>query len=291
VIPRRFEEFGFPFLVDRCIVPQDDDSTLFICSGMQRVKSRFRTPDDGRHGSLQSCIRTDDLDLVGDGSHLTSFQMVGNFSFGGNDYKVSVELWHSILLDLQIPVTDVRVHPSRHDHRRLWLKRGYNVVPDESCVWNDGQIGGNCCELFCGDLEIGNLVNPLGHSTDVGFGWERLHLVIECKQRVDQTSLFDRNLHPILSDHSRTISLMRENGIKPGNKGRNYVCRRLLRRMLRLVTNESFEFDDWLETERKLRERSIRQGRRMWRKHQDKPPNFWWETFGILPEEIELLRP
>ena len=39
VIQQRFSEFGFPLIVDRSIIPQDD-STLFICSGMQQVKDR-----------------------------------------------------------------------------------------------------------------------------------------------------------------------------------------------------------------------------------------------------------
>lgn len=257
---------------------------------MQRVKHRFQTLDRGCHGSLQSCVRTDDIDLVGDGSHLTSFQMIGNFSFGRDDYHESVELWHLILTDLQIPITQVHVHPSRHEHQHLWRRLGYEIFPDPSCIWGDGQISGHCCELFCNGLEIGNLVNPLGHSVDVGFGWERLHQIYESVERIDQTSLFDSYLHPVVSDHVRTISLMRENGILPGNKGRNYVCRRLLRRLLKLVIGETFEFDDLLQSERELRERSLRQGRRCWRKFQNQPIEFWWKTFGILPEEIELLK-
>jgi hypothetical protein len=60
--------------------------------------------------------------------------------------------------------------------------------------------------------------------------------------------------------------------------------------MLRLVSGkELFDFDDWLSQERHLREQSLKRGRRLWRKHKDKPPSFWWETFGVLPEEIELL--
>ncbi len=107
VVRRRFEEFGIPLVVDRRVIP-NDDSTLFVCSGMQQVRGRFLDPDGGRYGSLQSCIRTNDLELVGDGSHLTYFEMVGNFSFGGLDYEESVELWHAILLDLGVAVTEVR---------------------------------------------------------------------------------------------------------------------------------------------------------------------------------------
>lgn len=257
---------------------------------MQPVKSRFHRPDGQRYGSLQSCIRTDDIDLVGDGSHLTYFEMLGNFSFGGDDYHVSVELWHSILTDLGISGTHVRLHPSQIEHIRLWERFGYDIRPDESCVWTDGQIGGFCSEVFVEDLEIGNLVNPLGHSTDVGFGWERLLQVVERKSRVDQTSLFDQSLHPVVSDHSRTIGVLWDNGISPGNKGRNYVCRRLLRRMLRLnVEPLGFDFEEWLMCEQELREQSIRRGRRLWRKHRNKPPEFWWETFGIMPDELDFL--
>jgi len=172
---------------------------------MQKIKDRFLHPDKTRYGSIQSCIRTNDLELVGDGSHLTYFEMIGNFSFGGQDYPVSIELWHSIVSDLQLPISYVTYHPSRLDHRRLWEKYQYNLKPDENCLWTDGNIGGHCCELFVNDLEIGNLVNPLEHSTDVGFGLERLLQVLEKKSRVDETDLFRKDVHPIVADHYRNL--------------------------------------------------------------------------------------
>ena len=48
---------------------------------------RLRSPDGSAYGSLQCCVRTNDLDLVGDGTHLTSFGMLGNFSFNGPEYR------------------------------------------------------------------------------------------------------------------------------------------------------------------------------------------------------------
>jgi alanyl-tRNA synthetase len=289
VVTRRFESFGFPLVIDSGVIP-DDDSTLFLCSGMQRIRHRFYEPDGGKYGSLQSCIRTNDLDLVGDGSHLSHFKMLGNFSFGGPPYEVCVELWHAILTDLNVPVSTVHCHPGRPDHFPLWEQRGYRVVPDDECVWSDGRIGGHCCEVYVGDVEVGNLVNTLGHSTDVGFGWERLLQVVEGKQRVEQTSLFRQNCHPVVADHERTLDVLRQNGVRPGNKGREYVCRRLLRRLLRHRSGEEhFPFQDWVEEEVRLQARRLRGGRRAWRRNQDRPPSWWWETFGILPEEISLL--
>lgn len=235
-------------------------------------------------------MRTNDLELVGDGSHLTYFEMVGNFQFGNYGYDVSVEMWDSIIRDLRLPVTHVTCHPDRGDHRTLWGRRGYEVRPDESCKWSDGEIGGECCELFVGDLEIGNLVNPLGHSVDVGFGLERIHQVVEGKGRVDETSLFDVDGDPVLKDHWRSLCILWESGVPPGGKGRNYVCRRLLRRMLDLVGGKRPPFQEWVDSERVLRENRLVEGRRHWRKFRDRPPEFWRETFGIMPDEIEMLK-
>jgi alanyl-tRNA synthetase len=291
VLVNRLDGYGFPLSIERSLIPNDDDqSTLFMCSGMQRFKSRFRDPDRSRFSTLQSCLRMNDLDLVGDGSHLTYFEMIGNFSFGNNDYDVSVDLWHEIVSDLKLPVTSVHVHPSRKDHRRLWTTKGYDVVDDPECIWSDGDIGGYSCELYCGGLEIGNLVHTGEISTDVGFGFERIVQVVEGCSRVDQSSLFMRDLHPVVADHSRAVQSLLDDGIQPGQKGRAYVLRRLLRRILRHLDDVSIlPFDALLKEEREIRQKTLVQGRKMIRKHGEKSDQFWWETFGVLPEERDLL--
>lgn len=289
IIRRRLEEFQYPLIVDTDIFPnEDDNSTLFICSGMQRVKPRFLTSHNEKYGSIQSCIRTNDLEFVGDGTHLTHFKMVGNFSFDCNNYVESVELWKSIIDDLGIIVDSIHIHPTQNIHKSLWS--GFNIVEDSSCVWSDGNIGGFCCEVYVGDLEIGNLVNTLGHSTDVGFGLERLIQVVENKQRIDETSLFDISLHPIVRDHCRTLELLWHKKIEPGNKGRNYVCRRLIRRLIRYGNKNNFCFDKWIEEEKIQLENRIKIGRRVYKRYKDKSPDWWWSTYGILPEEMDLLK-
>ena len=163
-VVRCFEQFGFPCIINKNVVPENDDTTLFNCSGMQPLKQRFQNPDKSHYGSLQSCIRTNDLSLVGDGTHLIYFEMLGNFSFGGNDYEQSVELWHCLLKDLEIKVDYITVHPSQIDHLKMWQSRGYQIHLDNDCEWSDGKVGGYCCEVFSNGTEIGNLVNPMGHS-------------------------------------------------------------------------------------------------------------------------------
>ena len=287
MILRRFEEYGFPLLIDDRIIP-GDDTTLFVCSGMQPVRHRFSCPDGSVHGSLQSCVRTSDLGLVGDGTHLTSFGMLGNFSFGGPEYRVSCEMWTRILQDLHVRLEPIHVHPAREDHRRVWRGLGHEVVDDPECLWSDGRIGGHCCEVYSHGVEIGNLVNPLGHSTDVGFGLERLVMVLEGKGRADETSLFDQRLDPVSRDHVRTLTLCHNNGIRPGGKGRGYVCRRLLRRVLDSTLGPQ-PWTEWVEGERRLRDQSLDRGRKLWRRHKDRPPPWWWETCGLTEEDLHLL--
>jgi len=257
---------------------------------MQQVKERFSNPDGSKYGSLQSCIRTNDIDLIGDGSHLTYFEMMGNFSFGGDDYFASIDLWDCLLKDLKIPVTHITVHPTQDHHKQYWLNKGYQVKPDEECVWSDGNIGGYCCEVFVGDLEIGNLVNTLGHSTDVGFGFERIIQIIEQKSRVDETSIFDQTLHPIVRDHYRTLLSLKENGVDPGYKSRNCITRRLLHRALDLEDQSKLsEFSEWIESEKQLYEKKLRTAKRVWKKHKKKPYSWWKESFGLTEDEYDLL--
>ena len=285
VVDANFKSYGFPLSEEKCVIPEDD-TTLFVCSGMQRLKSRFAAKDGGTNGSWQSCIRTNDFELVGDGAHLTYFVMLGNFSFGGPPYEHSVRMWHAILVELGLASQClIHVHPSQTKHMELWESLSYPVKPDDECVWSDGEIGGYCCEVYHHEREIGNLVNTLGHSTDVGFGLERLMQAIEGTKNIDDTSLFDSSLTPVVRDHSRAIRSMRENGIVPGNKGREYVCRKMLRRILRHDCL-GLGFDDWVLAERQMLEQRLTQARRAWRKNKDKPMAWWWDTFGILPEEM-----
>jgi len=286
----RFDENGLPFFTNTNVIPENDSTTLFISAGMQPLKPRFQQPDGTGYGNVQHCVRTNDIEEVGDGTHLTFFQMVGSFGFGTNNYQQHVEMWTSIMRDLDIPISHVNVHP-KSGFERYWDGK-FPIRHSEDCFWTDGSVGGYCSELFTPEgLEVGNLVNPLGHSVDVGFGYERLLQVIEGRSRVDDTELFDQSVDPVSRDPVRTLTVFWEQGIVPGNKGRNYVCRRLIRRFLRRnPLSPQVPFGEWVGDERRRMEKSLRDGRRHWRRNGKRPDVFYWDTFGVLPEELPLMK-
>ncbi|MCU0316796.1 MAG: alanine--tRNA ligase [Fimbriimonadaceae bacterium] len=87
---RFFESKGHSIYPSGSLVPIDvteklDESLLFNGAGMVQFKPYFRgiaTPPNRRLTTAQKCLRTGDIDEVGDQSHLTFFEMLGNFSFG-----------------------------------------------------------------------------------------------------------------------------------------------------------------------------------------------------------------
>lgn len=91
-----FQKRGHIFMPPTNLLPPEDDKTLLLInSGMAPLKKFFEgrvSPPNTRLTNAQPCLRVNDLDVIGDISHGTSFIMLGNWSFGDYNRKEAL-LW------------------------------------------------------------------------------------------------------------------------------------------------------------------------------------------------------
>lgn len=84
-----FARHGHVAIPPASLVPANDPSVLFTTAGMHPLAPYLLGephPAGRRLVNVQECVRTGDIDVVGDDSHLTWFEMLGNWSLG--DYGV-----------------------------------------------------------------------------------------------------------------------------------------------------------------------------------------------------------
>ncbi|MFF0340594.1 alanine--tRNA ligase-related protein [Kribbella sp. NPDC004875] len=286
-----FSDRGHVPTTGSTLIPRLGDPVLFTTSGMHPLTPYLEGephPLGRRLVGIQRCLRTTDLDEVGDPTHLTVFEMLGSWSLG--DYGSSQTLkWGYELLTTRFGLDPRQMYvtvfggddqvPLDQESLTTWQELGLPVeLTTDDNWWSNGPTGpcGPDSEIFVwtgdGDpqgtpttddrwVEVwnhvmmryrryddGSLESLKQQNIDTGLGLERLTMLLEGKQSVYETSLFepwmriigsmwklDERSRRIVIDHLRSSIVIVGDGVHPSNTGRGYVLRRLIRRMLTVL--------------------------------------------------------
>lgn len=229
-----YREHGHELLTgDSLLPPQGDDSVLFTTSGMHHLTPYLLGrphPLGRRLTGVQRCLRTTDLDEVGDSSHLTVFEMLGSWSLGDYGSGQSLRWGYRLLREgfglrpesLHVTVWggDERVGPDT-ESLETWQELGVPIEPTtEDNWWSNGPTGpcGPDSEIFVWTglgqpvgtpttnpdwvevwnhvmmryerLEDGSLLPLPQRSIDTGLGLERLLTILQGTDSVYECDVF-----------------------------------------------------------------------------------------------------
>lgn len=160
-----FKNHGHKVIPSAPLIPENDPSVLFTTAGMQPLVPYLlgeKHPEGTRLTDFQKCIRTNDIDEVGDNRHLTYFEMLGNWSLGDYFKEESIKMSYEFLTkELQIPAERISVTcfagneslQKDEESARLWEEAG---IPRERIYflkdnwWIAGETGpcGSDTEMF-----------------------------------------------------------------------------------------------------------------------------------------------
>ena len=135
-----FKNHGHKVIPSAPLIPENDPSVLFTTAGMQPLVPYLlgeKHPEGTRLTDYQKCLRTNDIDEVGDNRHLTYFEMLGNWSLGDYFKEESIAMSFEFLTkELGIPKEKLSVTCFEGDENaprdmvtaECWKKAG---IPEE----------------------------------------------------------------------------------------------------------------------------------------------------------------
>ncbi|MEO8457220.1 MAG: alanine--tRNA ligase [Chloroflexota bacterium] len=220
---RFWEERGHKRIPGAPIIPPGDPTLLFTSAGMVQFKPYFTgqaDPPAPRMTSVQKCFRTTDIETVGDTSHLTFFEMLGNFSIG-DYFKAEVIPWAQEYLTTVLGLPQERLWPAVFEDDDeafdLWRAQGYPAARimrygEDDNYWFSGDVGpcGPDSEIhydFGEQFGCGPDCHPShGHARFVEI-WNLVFMTYSCdgekreplpKKNIDTGSGFEREMLAVL---------------------------------------------------------------------------------------------
>ncbi len=151
-----FQDRGHKVIPGSSLIPHGDPTLLLTTAGMVQIKPYYlgvEKPPSLRLASCQKCFRTTDIDTVGDTSHLTFFEMLGNFSVGDYFKKATISwAWEFVTQYLKLP------------EERLWV----TIYLDDDEAFNYWRQVGVPAERILRFGEKDNFWGPAGDSGPCG---------------------------------------------------------------------------------------------------------------------------
>lgn len=143
-----FKEKGHTIIESASLIPNDDPTLLWNNAGVTPLKKFFDgsiVPENKRLVSSQKCLRTNDIEIVGDNTHHTFFEMLGNFSIGDYFKKEAIEMSYDLLVNnflFDPSKLYVTIFPNDIEAHDMWVKVGIkedHIIKLEGNFWEIGE--------------------------------------------------------------------------------------------------------------------------------------------------------
>ena len=224
------------------LIPENDPTALFISAGMHPLVPYLlgeKHPEGNRLVNVQKCIRTGDIEEVGDDFHLTFFEMLGNWSLGSYWKEEAIQLSFEFLTkELGLSIDNLSVTcfegepenkiPKDEESAKIWQELGIKeekikFLDRKENWWGPAGKTGPCgpdTEMFYNDVEIWNDVfmeynktvdgkyeNLKQKNVDTGMGVERTVAILNNKKSVYE-------IEPLKSIIEKVQELVHEQDIR-----------------------------------------------------------------------------
>ncbi|MEG1506181.1 MAG: alanine--tRNA ligase [Bacilli bacterium] len=216
-----FKKYNHEIIESASIIPENDPTVLFTTAGMHPLVPYLLGedhPSGKRLCDVQKCIRTNDIDEVGDNSHLTFFEMLGNWSLGDYFKEDAIKMSYEFLTSeeyLNIPKEKLYFSCFLGDERAPKDDVSYNL-------WKS--VGVEDDHLFYLPKEnnfwiLGSGIGPCGPDTEMFYDTGKEKCCSECSPACDcgkYLEIWNNVFMEFYSDESGKLTKLKSQNVDTG---------------------------------------------------------------------------